>query len=279
MRLRVLAVLWLLLAPAFALAVDRVPLPALSDRVTDLTATLTPPQRATLEASVAAIEKEKGSQVTILILPTTQPEEIEQFSIRLAEAWKIGRGGVDDGVIVIVAKDDHKMRIEVGYGLEGVIPDVVAKRIVSDVMAPHFRDGDYAGGLGAAVDALGKLIRGEALPAPEAVPEPGQIRDPERGYWILAVILGGNVLRAMFGVVGSALAAGVAGALAWWIFGVWPLALIAAIVAFLFSFSGNFRGGGGGGLGGGGFSSSSSSGGGFSGGGGSFGGGGASGSW
>ena len=278
MRLRFLAALWLLLAPTFALAVDLVPLPALAVRVTDLTATLTPPQRAALEASVAAIEKEKGSQVTILILPTTQPEEIEQFSIRLAEAWKIGRGGVDDGVIVIVAKDDHKMRIEVGYGLEGAIPDVVAKRIVSDVMAPHLRDGDYAGGLGAAVDALGKLIRGEALPAPEAVPEPGQIRDPGRGYWILAVILGGNVLRAMFGVVGSALAAGVAGALAWWIFGVWPLALIAAIVAFLFSFSGNFRGGGGGGLGGGGFSSSSS-GGGFSGGGGSFGGGGASGSW
>lgn len=273
MLLRFFAVVWLLIAPAFALAVDFVPLPALSARVTDLTATLTPEQRAALEASAAAIEREKGSQVTILILPTTQPETIEQFGIRLAEAWKIGRGGVDDGVIVIVAKDDRKMRIEVGYGLEGAIPDAVAKRIVADMMAPRFRDGDFAGGLSAAVDALGTVIRGEALPAPTAS-QP--VKNQDRGYWVLALILGSGVLRAIFGLAGSLLAAGLAAALTWWIFGVWPLALIAAIAAFVLSFS-RPGGGGGGGLGGGGFSSSS--GGGFSGGGGGFGGGGASGSW
>lgn len=278
MLIRLLTAVWLLIAAPLAQAVDLVPLPTLSARVTDLTGTLTREQRGALEASTKAIELEKGSQVTILILPTTQPEDIEQFGIRLAEAWKIGRGGVDDGAIIIVAKDDRKMRIEVGYGLEGAIPDALAKRVISDVMAPRFAAGDFAGGLAAAVDALGKLIRGEAMPAPEANLGGTPIQDPERGYWILAVILGGNVLRAMFGVVGSILAAGLAGGLALWIFGVWPLALIAAAVAFVFSFSGNLRGGGGGGLGGGGFSSSSG-GGGFSGGGGSFGGGGASGSW
>jgi uncharacterized protein len=215
--------------------------------------------------------------VAILILPTTQPETIEQFGIRLAEAWKIGRGGVDDGVIVIVAKEDRKMRIEVGYGLEGAIPDAVAKRIVAEIMAPQFRQGDFAGGLHAAVLAVGKQIRGEALPTPE-VDRSAEV-NLDNGIWLLLVVAFSGVLHAMLGFLGSVLAGGLAGALAWWIFGSWLIAGIAALVAFLFSFG---RPGRGGGLGSGGFSSGGGFGGGsggFSGGGGSFGGGGASGSW
>jgi uncharacterized protein len=280
MPLRFLAAAWLLLAPMFAPAAELVPLPVLSAHVTDLTSTLTPDQRAALEASTAAIERDKGTQVAILILPTTQPEAIEQFGIRLAEAWKIGRKRVDDGVIVIVAKDDHKMRIEVGYGLEGAIPDAIAKRIVSDVMAPRFKQGDFAGGLDEAVAALAKIIGGEPLPAPAPADAGGANFDS--GPLLLFVILFAGVLRAMLGLVGSVLAAGLAGIVAWWIFASMPISAIAAVVAFVFSFV--RAGGRGGGLGSGGFSSSGggggfSSGGGFSGGGGGFGGGGASGSW
>jgi len=276
MTARLLAALWLLLAPLAAAAADLVPLPALAARVTDLTATLTPAQRATLEASTAAIQREKGSQVAILILPTTQPETIEQFGIRLAEAWKIGRDGVDDGVIVIVAREDRKMRIEVGYGLEGAIPDAVAKRIVAEVMTPRFRQGDFAGGLDEAVATLGKLIGGEALPAPP-MSEEFPNANLDNGFWLLVILFLAGMLRSILGVVGSLLAAGLAAAAAFWVFGSWLVALIAAVIVFVFSFA---RAGGGG-MGSGGFSSGggSSGGGGFSGGGGSFGGGGASGSW
>lgn len=272
---RLLTALWLLLAP-LAAAADLVPLPALSARVTDLTATVTAEQRATLEASMAAIQREKGSQVAILILPTTQPETIEQFGIRLAEAWKLGRDGVDDGVIVIVAKEDRKMRIEVGYGLEGAIPDAVAKRIVADVMAPRFRQGDFAGGLNETVDALGKLIGGEALPAPPASEEFPNV-NLDNSFWLVVILFVAGILRSILGAIGSLLAAGLAAAAAFWVFGSWLIALIAAAIVFVFSFA---RAGGGG-MGGGGFSSGggSSGGGGFSGGGGGFGGGGASGSW
>jgi uncharacterized protein len=273
---RLLTAIWLLLAPLAAAAANLVPLPALAARVTDLTATLTPAQREALEASTAAIQHAKGSQVAILILPTTQPETIEQFGIRLAEAWKIGRDGVDDGVIVIVAKEDRKMRIEVGYGLEGAIPDAVAKRIVADVMAPRFRQGDFAGGLNETVDALGKLIGGEALPAPPTSEEFPNV-NLDNGFWLLVILFFAGVLRSILGVIGALLAAGLAAAAAWWIFGSWLIALIAAVIVFVFSFARP----GSGGLGNGGFSSGggSSGGGGFSGGGGSFGGGGASGSW
>ncbi len=284
--LRVLAALWLLLLAPWATAADVVPLPALSARVTDLTGTLTAAQQAALENASATIERDKGAQVVVLMLPTTQPETIEQFGIRLAEAWKIGRGGVDDGVIVIVAKDDRRMRIEVGYGLEGAIPDAIAKRIVAEEMGPRFKQGDFAGGLEAAVAALARLIGGEALPPPAS---PGGGEDSaEQGFLLFLVILFGGFLRALMGMAGSVLAAVLAGALAWGLFASWFAVAIAASMAFLFSF---MRPGGG--LGGGGFSSGgrgrgggwsggggwSSGGGGFSGGGGGFGGGGASGSW
>lgn len=273
---RLLTVVWLLFAPLLATAADQVPLPALAARVTDLTATLTPAQHAALEAAAAAIERDKGSQVAILILPTTQPETIEQFGIRLAEAWQIGRDGIDDGVIVIVAKGDRQMRIEVGYGLEGAIPDAVAKRIVADVMAPRFRQGDFAGGLNEAVAALARLIGGEALPAAPAADEFPNV-NLDNGFWLLVILFFAGILRSILGVIGSLLAAGLAAAAAFWVFGSWLIALIAAVIVFVFSFARPGRGG----LGSGGFSSggSSSGGGGFSGGGGGFGGGGASGSW
>ncbi len=279
--LRWLAALWCLALPAVGWGADVVALPTLTARVTDLTATLTPEQSAALEAATAAIEDGKGAQVAILLLPTTQPESIEQFGIRLAEAWRIGRKGVNDGVIVIVAKNDRKMRIEVAYGLEGAIPDALAKRIVDETMAPRFKQGDFAGGLRAAVDDLARLIRGEALPAP-AASAPREGPGEESMVLLFITVALSTVLRAMLGVTGSLVAAAIAGWLAWTVFASWLAVAIAAVAAFVFSFArdggGWHAGGTGGGLGGGGFSSSGG-GGGFSGGGGSFGGGGASGDW
>jgi uncharacterized protein len=279
--LRWLAALWCLALSAPGWGVDVVALPTLAARVTDLTATLTSEQSAALEAATAAIERDKGAQVVIVLLPTTRPESIEQFGIRLAEAWRIGRKGVNDGVIVIVAKDDRKMRIEVAYGLEGAIPDALAKRIVDETMAPRFKQGDFAGGLRAAVDDLARLIRGEALPAPAAASAPGEGPGEESMVLLFFTVALSAVLRTMLGVTGSLLAAALAGWLAWTVFASWLAVAIAAVAAFVFSFArgggGWHAGGTGGGLGGGGYSSSG--GGGFSGGGGSFGGGGASGDW
>ena len=271
--LRWLAACLCLILPISGGAAELVAIPALSARVTDLTATLPADRIATLEAASAAIEREKGAQVAILMLPTTQPEAIEQFGIRLAEAWKIGRRGTSDGVIVIVAKDDRKMRIEVGYGLEGAIPDAVAKRIIAEEMAPRFREGDFAGGLDAAVATLARLIGGETLPAPGPGPAAASTDDGSV-FLVFGAIFTAGFLHALLGLTGSLIAASLAGGLAWWAFGNWMIAAIAALVAFVFSF---MRGGG---LGSGGFSSGGGGGGGgFSGGGGSFGGGGASGSW
>jgi uncharacterized protein len=278
---RLLLVLWCLLAPAVGWGADPIPIPPLSARVTDLTATLSADQIVALESSLETIEREKGAQLAILMLPTTQPESIEQFGIRLAEAWKIGRFRVNDGVIVIVAKDDRSTRIEVGRALEGAIPDAVAKRIVAETMTPRFKAGDFAGGLQQAVSALGGTIGGEALPAPVHQTE-NPSADTNFVFLFLALMLG-VVLRSLFGLVGAMLAAVVAGWLAWTIFASVIAAIVAAAIALLFSYArGGGRGWSAGGTGGplgGGFSGSSSGGGGFSGGGGEFGGGGASGNW
>jgi uncharacterized protein len=274
--LRWLATLCCALLPLFGWGANEVALPALTERVTDLTGTLSAEDRASLTASLATLEKDKGAQIAIVLLPTTQPETIEQFGIRLAEAWKIGRKGVDDGVIVIVAKDDRRMRIEVGYGLEGAIPDAIAKRIVAEQMAPKFREGDYAGGLRASVETLDKVIRGEALPAPAAPVSTSSSDSGDMLTFLLIVLFMGGAIRSMFGLLGSLAVSGIAGWLAWTIFTSLGLAGGAALLAFALSFirlgRGGWYSGGGGGFGG-------SSGGGFSGGGGSFGGGGASGSW
>src|SRR4051794_38486782 len=145
-----------------------VAIPTLKARVTDLTGTLTPEQVGTLEQRLAAFEAKKGSQIVVLMLPSTKPEAIEQFSIRLAEAWKIGRKGTDDGLIIVIAKEDRRLRIEVGYGLEGAIPDAVANRVISETITPRFKAGDYYGGISAGVDQLIKLVEGEKLPSPAA---------------------------------------------------------------------------------------------------------------
>ena len=278
--LRWLAALCFALLPILGWSASEVALPTLTERVTDLTGTLSADEKASLTASLTALEKDKGAQVAIVMLPTTQPEAIEQFSIRLADAWKIGRKGVDDGVIIIVAKNDRKMRVEVGYGLEGAIPDAIAKRIVAEQMGPRFREGDFAGGLKAAVATLDKVIRGEPLPAPvvktaESGTDPGDALT-----FLLIVFFMAGVIRSMFGLLGSLAVSGVAGWLAWTVFASLGLAGGAALVAFILSFirlgrggwSSGGRGGFGGGFGG-------SGGGGFSGGGGGFGGGGASGNW
>ena len=154
-RLRALLAAAFLLLPAAGAA--EVAVPPLKSRVTDLTGTLDAGEKSALEQSLAAFEAKKGAQIAVLLLPTTQPEAIEQFGIRLAEAWKIGHQGADNGVIVIVAKNDRKMRIEVGYGLEGAIPDAVASRIIAERMAPLFKQGDFFGGLRAAIEGLDQM--------------------------------------------------------------------------------------------------------------------------
>ena len=274
-RAGLLTLLWLALLPASGRAAELVPLPALSARITDLTATLDETQRNRLEAQLAAIDRAGRAQIAVLLLPTTQPEAIEQFGIRLAEAWKIGHKGADNGVIVIVAKNDRKMRIEVGYGLEGSIPDAIAKRIIAERMVPLFKQGDFFGGLRSAVDGLDQAMGGSSAVAPAGIPPDKankSAEDPDQLPWLMAAVVAGGVLRMIFGLFGSLVAAVVAGWLGFVIFGSWLAALLVGFVIFVLSFFNLFSLGG---FGGGG----SSSGGGFSGGGGSFGGGGASGDW
>ena len=262
----------------------QVEIPELTHRVTDLTGTLSVQQAEALENSLAAFETQKGSQIAVLIVPTTQPEDIAQFGIRVAEAWKIGRNNVDDGVILIVAKDDRKLRLEVGYGLEGVIPDAIAKRIIAETITPYFKTGDFAGGIDAGVTQLKQLIEGEALPAPHSVPS-AQMDEGAFMFILIAGLIAGFILSAMMGrVIGGMLAGLGSGAVATLIFGLGFAALLLGFVVFFIvgvrqsGGSGWSSGGyGGGGYSGGGFGGSS--GGSWGGGGGGFGGGGASGSW
>ena len=280
---RCLAILAALLCIGAAGSVlAEVAVPALKAHVTDLTNTLTSAQVASLEQQLADFEKHKGSQLAVLIVPTTAPEAIEQYGIRVAEAWKLGRKGVDDGVILLVAKNDHALRIEVGYGLEGVIPDAIAKRVIAETIVPHFKQDDFAGGIQAGVDQLIKLINGESLPPVKAKAQSNS-SDP-LGMLFIAVIGAtfiGQVLRSIFGrFLGSGMAAAAVGGLGWLVLGSALMASLAGVLVFFAVFSGiNLgRGGGfgGGGFGGGGFGGGS---GGFGGGGGGFGGGGASGRW
>ena len=268
----------------------------------DQTGTLSTADIASLTQTLRALELRKGSQVAVLIVPTTQPETIEQYSIRVAEAWKIGRKKIDDGALLVVAKNDRKLRIEVGYGLEGALNDVTAKRIIDEIITPKFRSGDFAGGISAGVDRIIGVIDGEPLPAPApAAPrhvEPDsalyQFLNPLNPFTIIFILLLGGVFRRVFGrLFGSVATGGLIGLLVWFIFGSLILSALAGIVASVFTmFSDTItaptpvgRGRGGGWIGGGsgsswsGGGSSSSDSGGFSGGGGSFGGGGASGSW
>jgi len=291
-------ILALLLGWAFAACAD-VAVPPLSGRVVDQTRTLSSGDIAALTQTLRDFEARKGSQVAVLIVPTTAPETIEQFSIRVAEAWKVGRKKVDDGAILVVAKDDRKLRIEVGYGLEGALNDVTAKRIIDEIITPKFRSGDFAGGISAGVDRILGVIDGEKLPAPAARQKPNSVSlenfDPLNPFLIIPVLLFGGLMRRALGrLVGSVAAGGLVTLLAWYFVGSLLAAVLAGVITSVFvMFSDSLtspaprgRGGSGGwiasGSGGGAWSgggSSGSDGGGFSGGGGSFGGGGASGSW
>jgi uncharacterized protein len=309
-RLAGFALPLLLAASLAALAADATPaaqglqpIPRLAARVTDLTGTLTAAQQTALEQKLAAFEAAKGSQLAVLIVPTTQPEDIFQYSFRVADTWKLGRKAagaqkVDDGALLVIAKSDRHLWIQVGYGLEGVLTDAMCKRIVDETITPAFRAGNFYAGIDAGVDQMMKLIEGEPLPPPEQSWQGGRHRGapgllPEL---LFAILIGSVALRAIFGrTLGSLFTGAGAGALVW--LGGYALAFaaLAAVGAFLLAlllgvaggsgwssyprtggFGGGFGGGLGGGFGGGGLGGG---GGGFSGGGGGFGGGGAGGSW
>ena len=271
-------------------------------RVTDLTATLTPAQIQALEQTLQSFEARKGSQIAVLIVPTTQPESIEQFGIRVADRWKLGRKGIDDAAILIVAKNDRTLRIEVGYGLEGVLNDATSKRIISEVIVPRFREGDFAGGIHDGVDRIIRVVEGEPLPEPRANSAPA---GPDlRHYALVALLFAlflGGILRSLLGrFPGALVSGGLLGYLAWVVAGVLSVAVVCGLIAFVVTLlggslfgpllggiaGGRNRRSGYGGFGGGygnsgGFGGlfGGGSGGTFRGGGGGFGGGGASGRW
>ena len=284
------SLLALMLCWAFAALAD-VAVPPLTGRVVDKTATLSSGDVASLDQALKDFEAKKGSQIAVLIVPTTQPQTIEQYSLRVAEAWKIGRKKIDDGAILVVAKDDRKLRIGVGYGLEGALTDVTAKRIIDEVITPKFRSGDFAGGISDGVNRILRVVDGEPLPAPAQRQQNSGLLsdiDPFNPFLIVAVIVVGGILRGVLGrLFGSLATGGLVAALFWFIAASLALSVISGIIAFIVTLIGDAitssggvgRGGGWVSGGGGGYSGGSSSSGGFSGGGGSFGGGGASGSW
>jgi uncharacterized protein len=282
-------------ALAAVAALGATPVPKLEARVTDLAGTLTAPQREALEAKLRDFEARKGSQVAVLVVPSIGDETIEEFAGRVTDEWKLGRKGIDDGVLLAIAMKERRMRIHTGRGVQGTLTDALSKRIVADIVTPRFRDGDFAGGIEAGVGAIMKAIEGEALPEPKPAAR-GKV-DSVSSFGDVAILalfavpIVGMVLRSMFGrFFGATLTSGITGIGAWLILGSLAIGVIAAIAAFLFTLMGGAGigrsvgrggwggyiptsgwGGGGGGFGGGG--------GGFSGGGGGFDGGGASGSW
>ena len=310
-----LARIWrTLIAIVFAVAIGTgawaqsvLPVPALTARVIDQTGTLDAAQKKALEAKLASLEKTKGSQVVVLMVPTTAPEDIASYTQRVGDSWKIGRKDVGDGVLLVVAKDDRKMRIAPAKTLEGAVPDVLAARIIDETMKPLFRAGDFAGGIGGAVDQITGLINGEALPPPQwenssssgGGEGSGNTNDTGMGWQDLAIFLffavfiGGAIVRSILGnKLGAVVMGGGAGIAAFVVTSSIAIAAVAGILALVVTLFGaatgamlptNRRGGGGwsGGGGGGGWSGGSSGGGGgfSSGGGGNFGGGGASGDW
>ncbi|HWS77383.1 MAG TPA: YgcG family protein [Thermomonas sp.] len=295
---RVLLVLSLACMPWLAAAQGQAAIPPFDSPVVDTTGTLDAASKQQLEQQALALQQRKGSQLQVLIVPSTAPETIEQYAVRAFESFKLGRQDVDDGLLLVVAKDDRKVRIEVGYGLEGAIPDITAGRVIQEYMVPKFRQGDYAGGIVDATAQLVKLVDGEPLPEPVTSHPTG----PDSGdNWMLALFAAFMVAQFARGLL-SRLPAGVralfggaaSGGIAWLLSSVLLVGGIGAVIGFLVGIvsgggkgryarhhdwggfgGGGFGGGGGGGWGGG----SSGGGGGWSGGGGSSGGGGASGGW
>lgn len=258
------------------------PIPDLTDRVIDTTGSLAPSDIKTLTAQLHDLELKKGSQVVVLLVRTTQPEAIEQFSLRVVENWKLGRKGVDDGALLLLAMEDRAMRLEVGYGLEGVLNDAASKRILDDTLRPYLRNNELSAGLHAAVNTIVALIMGEPLP-----PVPIQQRSsqswngPDMETTIFLLVFFGMFISSQLVKYLGRTGAGLVSAVIVFVAGnivtvLIPAAIAAVIVFFMFSMNGSgfsVGGRGGGGWSGGG------GGGGFSGGGGSFGGGGASGRW
>jgi uncharacterized protein len=280
-----------------------VAVPPLSGRVVDQTGTLRSDDVASLTQTLKNFEARKGSQIAVLIVPTTDGEAIEQFSLRVAEAWKIGRKRVDDGALLVIAKNDRHLRIEVGYGIEGALTDATTKRIIDEDITPKFKAGDFAGGISTGVERMIKVIDGEKLPAPAPPqwhgPNPLDYIDPFNPFVLVLLFFGGAFLRSILGrLIGSIANGGIIGLLAWLAVGSLAASILAGVVIFAISMlaesfasagppvrgrggysGGGWSGGSSGGSWSGGSSGSSSDSGGFSGGGGSFGGGGASGSW
>jgi uncharacterized protein len=294
---------WLALLPA-ALAQDVLPVPPLSGRVVDQTSTLTPAQVTALSDKLAAVEKQTGSQIVVLIVPTTQPEDVASYAQRVGDQWKIGRRDVGDGLLIVVAKNDRHIRVEVAKALEGAVPDLAARRVIDEQMKPAFRNNDFAGGLNAAVDKLAARIKGEGLPTPSEAPiakpgaKPGLQWEELAMFFFVGVPVIGAVLTGMLGrKLGSLGTSVLAGGMGWWLTASALMAGAAGLLALVLvgvlgiGAAGRRSGGlgragsgpiiwGGGGGGGGGWSGGGGDGGGFSsGGGGDFGGGGASGDW
>jgi uncharacterized protein len=290
-RLLLAAALVLGAALALAAGPDEIAVPKLTAHVVDQTGTLTTAERDSLDAKLAAFERERGSQVVVLLVPSIGTEPIEDFSTRVTDQWQLGRKGVDDGVLLAIAKQQRKIRIHTGRGVQGTLTDALSKRIVADIIAPRFRNGDFAGGIDAGVDGIIKAIEGEQLPLPEVRPSARKVDAVSSysnflflGFFIVPIV--GMVLRALVGrLFGAGLTSGITALAAWFLFGSLAFTVLAGILAFIFTvFSGTglARGVRPGGWGGGGFSGGSwggGGGGGFSGGGGTFDGGGASGEW
>lgn len=293
MMLRRVSRLWLMLAmallsPGLLHAADAVP--KLTRHVTDLTGTLSAQQVDQLDAQLVALEKAKGAQLTVLMVDSTAEQDIDSYSLAVAEANKVGRKGVDDGVLLLVAKNDRRVRIEVGYGLEGAIPDAATARIIREYIAPKFRSNDYFGGISDAVGALTLLINGEALPPPVQGSPSNERSGPGLQNGLMIGVFVALFLRSMLGRatpwVRAPLGAVLVGGLLWLLISMGAGiigALVGGVLMLLPGGAGRSIGGGGwGGFGGGGWGGGGGGGlggGGFSGGGGSFGGGGASGSW
>lgn len=280
------------------------PVPALTGHVVDTTGTLDAAQTAALDAKLVALERDKGAQVVVLMVPTTAPEDIAAYANRVGNTWKIGRAGVGDGAILLVALKDRRARIEVAKTLEGAVPDIAASHIIDEALVPYFRRNDFAGGLNAAVDQLTARIRGEPLPPVQAPAGSGQRAAADDGFGLvelavmlfIAVPVVSGIARGIFGrKLGALLTGGGVGALAYLVTASIALGAVAGVIALIFALVGGVmsalptarsRGGGpvflppsGGGWGGGGGGFGGGGGGFSSGGGGDFGGGGASGSW
>ncbi len=266
--LALLSFLALLCLSQLSLAQQAVP--PLSGRVIDQTSTLTSSEIRSLDQTLSNFEAQKGSQIVVLMVPSTTPETIEQYAIRVAEQWKIGRKKVDDGAILIIAKADRALRIEVGYGFEGVLTDATSKRIIDQIIVPRFKQQDFYGGITDGVNAVIGMVNGEALPVPAPVNanihDQVDIRSFLPIILIVALVLGG-ILRSMLGrLPGSLVTGGIAALVAWSIFGAFSIALIAGIVALIVTLSGmglgrhGFGGYSSGGHGGGGFGGGGSSG-------------------